>query len=106
MHEIITGVFVGDEDDSIDSGSLRANGITHIVVAASQLIHDVPFQEKFTYLLGDIKDEESVDLFDFYECCESFISEALEANGKVLVHCQMGISRSDVGGDVYLLHGR
>lgn len=70
-----------EDDPSYSGGEHRHPGVTYLVVKAD----DVP-----EYPLGD----------HFQECLE-FIQQAIRANGKILVHCHMGISRSAT---IVLLH--
>lgn len=47
-----------------------------------------------THMLIDMADMEEANLLPHFEQAVQFIKSALEQGGKVLVHCQAGISRS------------
>lgn len=68
-------------------------GITHVVNCSP---HDCPnkFLDTITYLNINIEDNWSTDLFLVIYVILDFVNNALTSNGKVLVHCHMGISRS------------
>lgn len=47
-----------------------------------------------THMVIDICDDEQANLLLHLEQAVQFIQTALAANGRVLVHCQAGVSRS------------
>ena len=52
------------------------------------------FPEKFTYKVINVMDSPSENLGKHFLDAAKFISSALKSDGKVLVHCWAGISRS------------
>lgn len=88
MTEIVPCLFLGNKSNAHDFTFLTNNNITHIVNAAVEVPNR--FDNDFKYLnllLEDNEDQELKIPFDF-------ICEALQNNGRVLIHCQGGVSRS------------
>ncbi|KAK3102067.1 hypothetical protein FSP39_008506 [Pinctada imbricata] len=54
---------------------------------------DNPFPEKYTYFRIDKEDVEDTDLLENFKSAFEFIDEGRK-KGKVLVHCNAGISRA------------
>jgi len=91
--EIIPGVFLGSINSSYDLDVLKSKGITHIV---SVILGYVPaYPDDFKYLIINALDNENNNISDVFQSCNNFINHALfEDNGKVLIHCMAGRSRS------------
>ncbi|CAF4057535.1 unnamed protein product [Adineta steineri] len=72
---------------------LRDLNIRHIINTCH-----VPLEEeiikKSNVLWIDMQDEEDVDINQYFEKTNDFLLSCKEKKEKVLVHCQMGISRS------------
>ena len=91
--EIMPGIFLGSINSSYDLDVLKSKGITHIISAI--LGYDPAFPEDFKYLIVNALDSENNNISDVFESCNDFINDALfENNGKVLIHCMAGRSRS------------
>lgn len=91
--EIMPGIFLGSINSSYDLNVLKSKGITHIISAI--LGYDPAFPEDFKYLIVNALDSENNNISDVFESCNDFINDALfENNGKVLIHCMAGRSRS------------
>uniref|UniRef100_A0A5S6QDX0 Protein-tyrosine-phosphatase n=1 Tax=Trichuris muris TaxID=70415 RepID=A0A5S6QDX0_TRIMR len=71
---------------------LLQRGITHIVNAATAV--DNYFPNLFTYKRIQISDLPTENIKQYFGECNDFINEARYANGKCLVHCNAGVSRS------------
>jgi hypothetical protein len=91
--EIIPGVFLGSINSSYDLDVLKSKGITHII---SVILGYVPaYPDDFKYLIINALDNENNSISDVFQSCNNFINHALfEENGKVLIHCMAGRSRS------------
>jgi len=91
--EIIHGVFLGSINSSYDLDVLKSKGITHII---SVILGYVPaYPDDFKYLIINALDNENNNISDVFQSCNNFINNALfEDNGKVLIHCMAGRSRS------------
>lgn len=94
--EIEPNLFLSNLTVATDVDWLRRNKITHILTVES-----FPLPQKVTTYLPDITlkyiqvtDMPREDLLNHFESSSEFIRKALESNGKVLVHCYFGMSRS------------
>jgi len=95
--EIIPNLLLGPFLVSKSLESLKDLGVTHILC-----IRDVKeafsvrarFPQHFVYLELDVRDNEEQNLIRVYPQARDFIIMALSAGGKVLVHCNGGISLS------------
>lgn len=93
MSQILERLYLGGYSDAKDLKKLEKLGITHIAAIAAEA--GPYFQGCFSYLHIKAYDSSSFKLFPWFEEVANFIYNALEKeNGVVLVHCQMGISRS------------
>jgi hypothetical protein len=90
--QVLPGLFIGSYENACDLELINNAGITHIVTVASDL--SPHFTEKLKYLIISALDNDSENLFDSFNSSYEFIQDALESQGKVLVHCLYGISRS------------
>ena len=89
---ILEHLYLGSEWNASNLEELQTNGITHILNVTREI--DNFFPGEFKYKNIRVYDEESTDLLRFFDDTYKFIKEAKDCNGKVLVHCKMGISRS------------
>jgi len=95
--EILPNLLLGPFLVSKSKETLQELGITHILC-----IRDIKeafsvrarFPQVFTYLELNVKDNEEQNLIRVYPQARDFILGALAAGGKVLVHCNGGISLS------------
>lgn len=71
---------------------LQEMGITHIIQVTD--INTPRFPGEFMYKLICVPDMEETNLIKHFPDTFKFISEALAKEGKVLVHCAAGASRS------------
>lgn len=89
---ILDYLYLGSEWNASNLEELHANRITHILNVTREI--DNFFPADFKYKNIRVYDEEATDLLRYFDETNKFIKEAKEAEGKVLVHCKMGISRS------------
>jgi hypothetical protein len=73
------------------AGRLRRAGITHIINCAAQFMTTVP---GFTSLDVPMKDGGDENVMSSIFRTTVFIQKAVQANGRVLIHCAEGVSRS------------
>ena len=92
LNEIIDGLFLGDHVASDSTHLLKRHGITHILSVGSGLYPKYPL--KFSYKWVSELDSPTANLKQHFTACHRFISNALVTEGKVLVHCYAGVSRS------------
>merc|ERR1712118_594319 len=98
--EIQPRLFLGNSLCSQDLSVLRKKKITHILNATSSLPNqfedavDGNGKTMFQYLRIPVEDDESESILDHLHESVAFIDQALCNHGRVLVHCQQGVSRS------------
>ncbi|KAF8742304.1 hypothetical protein AX14_005471 [Amanita brunnescens Koide BX004] len=95
--EIIPSLYLGPFVASKSLETLQGLRITHIVCIrdAKEAFSVRPrFQEHFTYLVLDVQDNEEQNLIRLFPGAKAFIDSAISQGGRVLVHCNGGISLS------------
>lgn len=105
--EVIAGfVYLGNYYDASDEVKMRDLRITHIVDATgANLAQKNAEKLNIAYLPVHVWDMEGVDIFQHYETVLQFILAAKEASeGKILIHCRAGISRSATFVLAYLMY--
>jgi protein-tyrosine phosphatase len=93
--EIISNLWLGDQPTIQNNylDLLCKEGVTHIL----SVIEEKPFfleNSKFITKWINIDDDELLDIKKYFDECSNFIHSALNNNGKIYVHCRMGMSRS------------
>lgn len=85
-------LFLGSQDVAADWSLLKNHGITHVLNVAS----GIPcfFPTEFEYKMLEILDLPEFRLESVFDACFQFIDAAIRHDGKVLIHCNAGISRS------------
>ncbi|XP_041646024.1 dual specificity protein phosphatase 13-like isoform X2 [Cheilinus undulatus] len=112
VNEVWPNLYMGDESVARDKATLSSLGVTHIVNAAAGR-HRINTGPQYysglevEYLGVEAADHPQFDLQPFFNSSAQFIDSALKKNGKVLVHCAMGVSRSGALVLAYLIicHG-
>jgi len=106
MSRILNNLFLGSYGDAKNQSLLMGQGITHIVTVGAEL--KAAYPRSFKYLYIPAYDTPDYKLIVYFDEIADFIHNAVtKENGKVLVHCQMGISRSTTSVLAYLIkyHG-
>ena len=85
-------IYVANYSTSTNLELLQGLGITHIITVIPSF--NPPFPDKFKYLHVEAYDDEWQDMKPFLEQTNTFIENCLVNNGKVLIHCMVGRSRS------------
>jgi len=91
-NEVISGLYLGNINSVYDKTRLKELGITHIVSVLAGF--DPPYPSEFNYLVLNALDTTNTNLSKVFEISNEFIDTALQDNGRVLVHCMAGRSRS------------
>ncbi|XP_066922104.1 dual specificity protein phosphatase 6-like [Clytia hemisphaerica] len=99
--EIVSNLFLGNKVDASSLDLLRKARITHILNVTPDLPND--FTEQYQYLRLAVKDDWTGYLADHFAEAYDFIDKAIKENGRVLVHCVGGISRSSTIIIAYLM---
>ncbi|KAK4052188.1 hypothetical protein OIV83_002483 [Microbotryomycetes sp. JL201] len=95
--ETLSGLYVGGFQPSWNFQTLQALGITHILCIAEEReahLFRARFPDSFTYRIEAIRDADDQNLIRIFPESHAFIDSVLQNNGRVLVHCGDGISRS------------
>jgi protein-tyrosine phosphatase len=100
MTEIVDGLFLGSSLNARDFEWLSSNHITHILNMAKEL--PMHFPDRFEYKKVPAMDEETCKICKYFPEIVEFIDQGLR-QGRVLVHCMMGISRSATAIILYLM---
>uniref|UniRef100_A0A3Q2GNV0 Dual specificity phosphatase 13a n=1 Tax=Cyprinodon variegatus TaxID=28743 RepID=A0A3Q2GNV0_CYPVA len=99
INEVWPKLYVGDESVARDKARLSSLGVTHVLNAAAGQ-HRINTGQAFytdiqvVYHGVEAPDHPEFNLRPFFNSAAQFIDSALKENGKVLVHCAMGVSRS------------
>eukprot|EP00906_Rhabdomonas_costata_P001795 RCo002885 len=119
--EVLPGfLFLGDFYNASDTAQLQALGITHVIDASNDRLSEAAARKLgLAYLPVDVWDMETVSIAGFFEQTNAFIDSAMgggggssaelassggRREGRVLVHCRAGISRSSTLVLAYLLY--
>lgn len=100
MSEVAPGLYVTSALVARQGKVLDEFGITHVISIQGKPIS--PFEHR-EYLLIPARDHISQDLLQFAEQCNDFIHNARLNQGKVLIHCVEGKSRSPTIASLYLM---
>ncbi|KAL1757942.1 protein-tyrosine phosphatase-like protein [Schizophyllum commune] len=95
--EILPGLYLGSFVVSKELETLKSLGITHVVCIrdAKEAFTVKPrFPQDFKYMTLDVEDNEEQNLIRLFPGAKAFIDQAISQGGKVLVHCNGGISLS------------
>ncbi|XP_072490876.1 dual specificity protein phosphatase 2 [Notamacropus eugenii] len=102
--EILPFLYLGSCNHSSDLEGLQALGITAVLnVSASCPNH---FEGLFRYKSIPVEDNQMVEISVWFQEAIGFIDSVKNSGGRVLVHCQAGISRSATICLAYLMQSR
>eukprot|EP00727_Mastigamoeba_balamuthi_P006646 m51a1_g2601 putative dual specificity protein (446) ;mRNA; f:459067-461957 len=105
--EVVAGVYLGNESASCNAQWLASEGVTHVLNCARECSGGCSeASEAIESLRLDLSDSASEDLASHLPQAVSFVSDALGAGGKVLVHCREGRSRSAAVVAAFLMQER
>ncbi|XP_072534286.1 dual specificity protein phosphatase 26 [Salminus brasiliensis] len=108
VDEVWPNLYIGNVAIAQNKTTLKKMGITHILNAAHSKQGSIGDQsyygEEFVYCGIPAEDSSKFDLSVHFKPASDFIHKALKKkNGKVLVHCIMGVSRSSTLVLAYLM---
>ncbi|KII90583.1 hypothetical protein PLICRDRAFT_157805 [Plicaturopsis crispa FD-325 SS-3] len=104
--EIVPGLLLGPFQASKSLETLQALGVTHIVCIrdAKEAFSVKPrFPDRLTYMVLDVEDSEEQNLIRLFPDAKRFIDNAIQSGGRVLVHCNGGISLSPAFAIMYAM---
>ncbi|KAJ8307734.1 hypothetical protein KUTeg_005806 [Tegillarca granosa] len=90
--EILPYLYLGNFQHASQLELLQRLGITALMNVSTNCKNH--FEEHLQYMNIEVNDTDSADLSSWFPQAISFIDSVKERNGKVLVHCQAGVSRS------------
>jgi len=100
--EILPYLLIGNQRDAANRERLTELGVTHILNVTAHL--PLHFEnDGISYLRLPASDSGSQNLKQYFSEAITFIESAQAAHGKVLVHCQAGVSRSPTIVAAYLI---
>lgn len=99
--EVMPGLYIGSIGAALNKPYLLENGISHILTVADNLKNSFP--DIFTYKSLEILDTIEFNILSILDEALEFIETALNSQGKVLVHCFAGKSRSATVVCAYLM---
>jgi protein-tyrosine phosphatase len=85
-------IALGGRDDANDLQKLRTHGISHVLNVAAQMPNFFPGE--FVYMKIPMQDTDDTDVEEVMPTALDFIKHVESVNGRVLVHCISGVSRS------------
>lgn len=92
VHYVIDGVYIGSQDAAVNLSGLTACQITHVLNVATGIRNAFP--KLFTYLNVELLDVPEANIRSVFPLTNEFIKKTIDNGGRILVHCNAGISRS------------
>jgi len=83
-----------------DEELIKSMGITHIINITTDLESSV---DGIQYLNINLQDEGKSDLYPHFLAVQDFMDSCKKEEGKILIHCNMGISRSSAASLAYIM---
>ncbi|XP_030628668.1 dual specificity protein phosphatase 2 [Chanos chanos] len=102
--EILPFLFLGSAHHSSRRETLEGCGITAVLNVSSSCPN--LFEEELRYMTLRVEDSLAADIRVLFPKAIQFIESVKNSGGRVLVHCQAGISRSATICLAYLIHAR
>jgi len=94
-------IYLGNAYNAADYYYLKNFGITGIVNACNEISNY--FENDFEYFKIDILDINNSSIYKFFDPFITFVENILENDGKIMIHCYMGSSRSAILVVLYLI---
>lgn len=97
-------LYLGRGEQATNAKIVSDLKLTHVINIGSE--HASPFTDRIQYLNIKLDDNPSSDLkIYFLKACQ-FLSDALSTGGRILVHCNLGVSRSSTIVIAYLMKSK
>ncbi|KAG9285422.1 hypothetical protein G9A89_010897 [Geosiphon pyriformis] len=89
---VLPFLYLGNLNHACNASMLKILGITHVLsVGEDARLNQCDFKVKF---LDNLYDDGIDSLWRHLDGCVSFIENARETKGNILIHCRVGVSRS------------
>ncbi len=92
ISQITDHIYISDFATACNKSKLKEDGITHILCTILNV--DPIYSDDFIYKNIHLRDINNENINQYFQECSEFIHDAIKNNGKVLIHCSYGISRS------------
>jgi protein tyrosine phosphatase len=92
ISKITDNLYISDICSAMNKDKLKEEGITDILCTILGVYPIYP--DEFKYKNIHVRDTEEEDIEKYFEECGEYIDNVIRNNGKILVHCSYGISRS------------
>jgi protein tyrosine phosphatase (PTP) superfamily phosphohydrolase (DUF442 family) len=91
--KITDELYISDYSTSSNKDILKNEGITHIITAVHGISHIYP--DDFKYKNIPLIDSPNENIYQYFETINKYIDDVINnQNGKILIHCMCGASRS------------
>ena len=90
---VFPNLYISNYSTTTNKQLLKDLGITHIITALPQSFTPL-YPNDFQYLHIPAYDDEWQDLSQYFETTNKYIVDALNNNGRIILHCMAGRSRS------------
>lgn len=105
LHSVLPNnpvLYIGSQDSASNKQGLLDAGITNILNVAS---NDIPnyYPNEFQYYTIEILDLPDSSIIQHFNTTNQYINKVLQSNGRILIHCNAGISRSSTIVIAYLI---
>ena len=90
--QILPGVFLGSYRNASDKEEIKLLNIKYVLNCAIECYSHYPKEIHYKHL--KLCDHPSFNIMNYLDQAAAFIEEAKNANCNILIHCQLGISRS------------
>jgi dual specificity phosphatase 12 len=102
LHAVLPGLWLGSQAAAAQLDALQSRNISHVVCLGSEAFHEE--NTAFSYLqFPHLLDLPTANLLGVLDAACAFISEALQQQHSVLVHCVYGQSRGPAVCAAYLM---
>lgn len=97
-------IYLGRGDQATNGKIVSDLKLTHVINIGSE--HPSPFTDHIQYLNIKLDDSPASDLKLYFLKAFQFIRDALSTGGRILIHCNLGVSRSSTIVIAYLMKSK
>lgn len=90
--EVLPNLLLSSQSAAADRPTLTSCGVTHILCVAPGI--EPSFPGEFTYFSVPILDLPNINITDYFPKCFQIIDDVTRSGGRILVHCNAGVSRA------------